>query len=281
MKIRDAVSRAWKLYTGHFGETMQFLLLEVVLRLIVAAPLLFLAAKETQLLSLLCIPLFLLIVPPARACAAEVMQHAIRGESLFSVRLAVTKKYWQKVLSGVGHVLLALVWAVPFLAAVGYVLQIWYGEGVQGQNDIVTLYWQILTLGGGSIEKGVVLLVLAFAGLFLPFLVGCAFHSGRRHERALGRQRIIRGHRGGVMLAWLVSAATVAPFVAVTGFEAVTYVKALLSAFSNMVNGLSIPPVSGPAAVIAAAFVVLLLPLLPLRSLITACYVHGLWEGRE
>lgn len=281
MKVRDAVKKAWKIYIGHFGAMLEFMLLETVLRLIVLTPLLFLVTKEMKLLALISIPLFVLIVPPVRQCAAEVMQEAVRGGDIFSARLVVTGHYGQKVWNGVKQSVLSLLWAAPFIAATAWALKLFFGEAVVGQSDVFTIMITISNLGNGDIVRGVILVMLIYAALFVPFLVGCAFHSGRRHERALGEKKIIRGHRGGVMLTWLVSAVTVVPFAAVTGVVGFGYLKALVSAVSNMMNGLVLPPLDQNAYVILGAFVVLMLPLIPLKSLMTACYVHGLWEGNE
>lgn len=281
MKVKTAAARAWKLYTGRFGEMMMFILLETVLRLIVLAPLLFLANKVTQPLALISLPLFVLIVLPARQCAAEVMQRAIRGESLFSVRLCVTDHYWQKVLAGLKQGGLLVIWALPFIAATAYALKLFYGEAVVGQTDVFSLMMAVSNLGGGDIVTGVIYVMLMYVGLFLPFLAGCAWHSGRRHERALGKRRLIRGHRGGVVLTWLVSALTLAPFAAVAGTVSMGYLRQLVTAVSNLAGGLVLPPLDQNIYIVLAAFVVLVLPLLPLKSLMTACYVHGLWEGKE
>lgn len=281
MKVRTAIARAWKLYTGHFGEMMLFMLLEVVLRLMVLAPMLFLASEATRLLALVSVPLFVLIVLPARQCAAEVMQGAVRGESIFSVRLCVTKKYWQKVLAGVRQALLLAVWAAPFLAATGYALRLFFGEAVVGQTDVFSLMMTVSNLGGGDIVTGVVYVMLMYVGLFLPFLAGCAFHSGRRHERALGKKKLLRGHHGGVVLTWLAGLATLIPFAAVAGVVSMNYLRALVKAVSNLAGGLVLPPLDQNVYIVLAAFVVLVLPLMPLKSMMTACYVHGLWEGKE
>lgn len=281
MKIRTAVANAWKLYTGHFGEMMKFLLLEVVLRLIVAAPLLLLASKATQLLALLSVPLFILIVLPARRCAAEAMRNAIRGEgSIFSLKLCVTQGYWQKVAAGLKQAALLILWALPFLAATGWALNIFFAPAVQGQTDVFSLMIAISNLGGGDIVNGVILLMLMYVGLFLPFLAGCAFHSGSRHERAAG-VRLVRGHRGGVIGVWLVSLVTVVPFAAITAAVSMGYIRALVKAVSNMATGLVIPPLDQNVYIILGAFVVLMLPLLPLKSLMTAYYVQGLEEAAK
>lgn len=281
MKVMHAIGKAWKLYSSRFGAMMAFLLLEVVLRLIVLTPALFLMMKGMELWALLCVPLFVLVTLPARQCAAEIMQEAVRGGDIFSVRLVVTRDYWIKVWNGLKQTLLGLVWMAPFLAATAYLVRVLTATGVNGQNDIFTLYRNIQKLGGGSLEAGAVRLLLMYAGLFVPFLVGCAFHSGRRHERALGPKKVIRGHRGGLMLTWLLSAVTVLPFAAATGWVVLGYVKKLISAVNNLAGGLVLPPLDQNIYLILGAFVVLLLPLLPLKSMMTACYVHDLWEGNE
>ena len=100
MKLTAALKATWHTYRTRFPEMLLTLLLQAVLRLMAFAPLLFLCAKETKLLALACIPLYILIVLPARQNVAEAMQDALSGGQLFSLRLISFEHYGRKVWRG-------------------------------------------------------------------------------------------------------------------------------------------------------------------------------------
>ena len=278
------IAKAWHVAWRRPGETLRFLLLELVLRLIPLTPLLFLAARGPwRWPALLAVPLFFLVVPPARYNAAEVMQDAIRGESLFSTRLVAAPGYGRKIVRGLRMGLILLLWLSVFIAVTAWVLRIYFGKTVVGRTDSFTILQTIQNnLGGGDLPRGVVLAVLIYLGTLLPFAVGLAFHCGRRHELALGEGRVIRGHRGEVMCSWLCGALVFVPFLAAALLLSRSYLHAVKSNLADYLMGqASIPPYSDLLIKIAVCFAVLVLPLLPFRPLITACCVHSLWEGRE
>ena len=86
--------KARGIYKDMPGEVLDFLLLEVALRLMVLSPALFLLTDQWKFLALLCIPLFLLVVPFARERAAENMQDALSGGHLFSGNLVSFSGYF-------------------------------------------------------------------------------------------------------------------------------------------------------------------------------------------
>ena len=87
MKFCAAVKATWHTYRTRFPEMLLTLLVQLVMRLMAFAPLLFLCAKETKPLALLCIPLYILIVLPARQNVAEAMRDALAGGHLVTLRL--------------------------------------------------------------------------------------------------------------------------------------------------------------------------------------------------
>ena len=273
MRLRDAASESWTLYRKHFGELMQMELIEVVLRLIVLTPLLFLCATETRAAALLCVPLFFLIVPPARQNAAQALLDMEDGGSCLSLELINAKHYGRKVLRGLRTGGLLLLWALPWLLA-----SLFLGIIYSGKVDAFTVLRGVTALGGGSFTAGVKLAAALYVLAVLPFFFGCAFHSWSRFGAALGQSRMmIRSRRGGLILCWLAGLLTLVPFLAVTVYVGMDYVSGVMSALGNLASGsIALPPLDRNIYLIGGAFVALLLPLLPLRSLLTASYVRGL-----
>ena len=111
MKIREAWRQAWAIYRRSPSETFRFLLLELVLRLMALTPLLFLTEPALRWGALLSPVLFVLIVLPARANAAEVMQAACRGKRLFTIELVSFKDYGAKIAQGLKMAALLLLWS--------------------------------------------------------------------------------------------------------------------------------------------------------------------------
>lgn len=272
MKMSKVLSKTAQVFFEKSGEGMACVLVQLALRLMAAAPLLFLITKEVPYLALLSIPLYLLIVPVARQNMAEAMQEAIGGGSLMSTRLISCEHYGRKFLQGLKQALLMLLWALPFLAATGVAL--W---AYAGQIDAFTLIRTLMQLGGGSTMEGIKLVLVIYAATLVPIMLGCAFHSGARHAAALGNKKLIKGHRLGLVLVWLAGLVALIPFLAVVGWACMDVVTGLVGALSNLGSGsISLPSMGDKVYVIAAAFVVLLLPRLCFKQLMTAVYVRGL-----
>lgn len=274
MKMSHVLRETARVYRANIKEGALCVLLQLALRLMAAAPLLFLVTKELPYLALLSILLYLLIVPVARQNMAEAMQDAIAGGPLFSVKLVSLDNYGKKFLRGLKQAGLFLVWAALFIAAT--VVAVW---AYAGQIDAFTLVRVLMNLGGGSFMNGIKLVLVIYAATMLPIMVGCAFHSGTRHAIALGDRKLLKGHRGGVVLTWVAGLVALIPFLTVVGVVGAGFVSALVSALSNLGTGsISLPPIGRNVYIIAAAFVVLLLPLLPFKQLMSAVYVRGLKE---
>lgn len=272
MKKTNILRETARVYREKLGEGALCVLLQLALRLMVAAPLLCLVTREIWWLALASIPLYLLIVPVARQNMAEAMQDAIAGGSLFSVKLVSTENYGRKFLRGIKQAGLMLLWAVLFLAATAVV--VW---AYAGQMDAFTLMRVLMQLGGGSFMNGIKLVLIIYAATLLPIMIGCAFHSGTRHAVALGDKSILKGHRMGVMDVWLLGLAALIPFFAVTAYVGADFVSGLIGALSNIGAGsITMPSVGDKIYIIAAAFVALLLPAVPFKQLLTAVYVRGL-----
>ncbi|MGN0779431.1 MAG: hypothetical protein ACI4MJ_09810 [Aristaeellaceae bacterium] len=283
MKMISAVKAAWHTYRTRFPEMLLTLLIQLVLRLMAFAPLLFLCAKETKLLALLTLPLYILIVLPARQNMAEAMRDALRGGHVFTLQLVSMRGYWGKVWRGVKQGLLLMAWGALFLLATGLAVFIYAGKTIEGVTDVFTILKTLMALGGGSAIKGATLVLILYAMTLLPLLFGLAFHSGTRHAIARGGRQMVQGHRGGVLLAWLAGCVTLLPFLAVVAWIGSGYVSALAFAMANLSLGITsvpLPSLSGNVWAIGIAAVVLLMPAIPFKQLLSAAYVEQLSVGR-
>lgn len=277
MTARNAWKTAWRTFCARPGDTFCFLLLETVLRLIVLCPLIALTSPGLKWLAVLTPVLFVLITLPARQKSAAVMQDALRGKPLFDSRLILGSGYGKALLRGVKQALIMLLWFLPCIAATAYLYYMYTGGA-----DAFTILRMLSSLGGGEIVRGTVIVGVVYVLTFIPGLFGLAFHSGRRHELAL-TGKVIRGRRGLVLRSWLIGLVTVIPFAIAFALLASDYVLALRDAVSAFMSTmtLALPPVSGKVWLIAAAFAVLMLPLMPFKSLISAAAVHGIWEEKS
>ena len=284
MKKTCSVSRAWTLYRRYFPQMMLGLLLQIVLRLIVATPLLFLAAQETRVLALLTLPLFVLIVLPARQNAAEVMAKLHQGYGFDLMGFVSFENYGKKLLRGLKTTLLMLLWALPFIAATGFLAFVYGGKTIEGVTDTFTVLRTVINLGNHQLVKtllpvsdtatirGVMAIIVMYLLTALPILFGWAFHAGHRHAAALG---VKLRSRGRVMGVWFLSLVTLVPFIVTAGAISMGFLKQLLGALSAIGQGsFSLPPLEKNMWLLVAAFVVLLLPLIPFKQLLPAACVH-------
>lgn len=271
MKLTSVYRKAWSVYRRHFKGLMLTLLLELVLRAIALTPLLFLAAPQTRYLVLLCIPLWVLIVLPARQNAAIAMQAMLEtDESPFSPVLISSDNYKAKLLRGLLGTLRMLAWFIPLIAGVIFALWAFYGP-----VDGLTMIRMISKFGGG-IKPGLQRILILYLLTLLPPLLGFAFHCGARHAAALGRPRATRGHHLQLMLLWLSTLILLIPFLTATGLTAASYIRSVIDNLNRF--SLTLPD-PGPTLRLLAGFAGgLLLPLvllIPLCSLIPAVYMQS------
>ena len=284
MKKTCSVSRAWTLYRRYFPQMMLGLLLQIVLRLIVATPLLFLAAQETRVLALMTLPLFVLIVLPARQNAAQVMARLHQGYGFDLMGFVSFENYGKKLLRGLKTTLLMLLWALPFIAATGFLAFVYGGKTIEGVTDTFTVLRTVINLGNHQLVKtllpvsdtatirGVMAIIVMYLLTALPILIGWAFHAGHRHAAALG---VKLRSRGRVMGVWFLSLVTLVPFIVTAGAISMGFLKQLLGALSAIGQGsFSLPPLEKNMWLLVAAFVVLLLPVIPFKQLLPAACVH-------
>ena len=270
MKKESLLRETARVYCKNFFQGAVCVLVQLALRLMAAAPLLALAAKEIRWVALCSIPLYFLIVPVARQNMAEAMQCALGGGPLLSVHLVSWADYGRKFRQGLRRAGLMLLWSALFVAATAVAL--W---AYAGRIDAFTLIRVLMQLGGGATMVGIKRVLLIYAATLIPIVLGCAFHSGARHALALGDKKLLRGRRLGVMGVWFAGLAALAPFFAVAGGVSAGFVSALVNALGNIGTGsISLPSIGTNVYIIAAAFVLLFLPGLAFKQLLTAVYVR-------
>ena len=271
MKLTSVYRKAWGVYRRHFGGLMLTLLLEMVLRLIVLTPLLFLALPQTRYLALLCIPLWVLIVLPARQNAAIAMRATLETDaSPFSPVLISSDNYRAKLLRGLLGTLRMLLWFIPLIA--GVILALW---AFYGPVDGLTMIRMISRFGGG-IKPGLQRILILYLLTLVPPLLGFAFHCGARHAAALGRPRATRGHHLKLMPLWLSLLILLVPFLTAASVTAVNYVRSVIDNLNRF--SLTLPDPQPTLRLLAGFAGGLLLPLIfliPLCSLIPAVYMQS------
>jgi len=272
LKISAAFRKAIRVYFGHLGASLKFLIVEACLLLICLAPLLFWANESLRLLCLLSVPLFVLVRLPARVNAAAAMQDACGEGSLFSYRLVDTADYGRKLGYGLSRVGLLLLWGAPLVACV-----IIAREHISGEMDGFTLLRMIRDFGGGDVFTGMVYLLLILTGAILLFAVGCGFHSGDRHAFVLGQKGLLKGKRWKALLCDFCALITLLPLVITLIILAVRYAPAVANIDSILLGVEELPSTRVSLIILAVGFV-LTIPFFPLRALVTAAWVNGQTE---
>ena len=291
MTVRNAAARSWTLYRKNFPVLIAAVVIQLVLRLIVMAPLLFLLHKQTALLALLTPALWLLIVPFSRQRFADALA-ALQENGRFPLSSLVSLSGWgRKTLSRLKTGGLLLLWGLLFIAATVFAYLAYIGALM----DAFSLLRAIMSLGRSGIAtallssfdsdtlRGIAAVMILYALTLLPLFFGCAFHSWCRHRDALsGSRNMIRHHRGRLILTWLAGWVPAIPFALCAGVICGSYLRSLVSALSNFASGsFALPALDSKLYLLLAAFLVLLVPVLPFRSLMTGVYVNSLREEKN
>lgn len=272
MKLIAALKATWHTYCTQFPQLLLTMLLQMILRVMALTPLLFLTLEETKMLALLCIPLYMLIVLPARQNVAACMQDALAGGSVFSLRLISMKDYGCKVGRGLIMTLLMMLWGSLFIGCTAAAVYIYFGD-----VDVFTLLKTLMSLGDGSSIKGATVVLEIYAATLLPLMLGVAFHSGTRHAAVLDGRKMLHSHRWGVVGAWMAGLVVLLPFAAVTAYIGMGYVSGLIAALASLGTGsVTLPPLRENLLALLAAAVFLLIPAIPFKQLLTAAYVREL-----
>lgn len=264
--LRDAI----KVYSGHFGASLKFLVIEGCMTLAALTPLLFLTNAKLQWLALLAIPFWLLLMLWARVNAAAAMRDALHGGCLCSRLLADPSGYGKKLAFGLKQALKLLFWGAPLIA--GLIIAKIH---ISGQMDGFTLMRWVKAFGGNDFTTGVLYIVLIFLGTLILLGIGCAFHSGDRHAYVRQDPKLLKGRHGKIMLWWLCAQLTLIPLIAAIVIVALRYLPVLKNVSAILAKTVALPDTK-TSVIIVAVGAVLTIPLLPLRSLITASYINSL-----
>ena len=270
MTISAALKDAFQAYKEHFGNTVKFLIVEACITLAALTPLLFLTDSSLMVFALLAVPFWMLLVFWGRVNAASAMRDALRGGSLFSIRLIDPSEYGKKLAYGLKRMLMLLFWSVPLIACL-VIAKIHYS----GDMDAFTLLRVIKEFGGGDLMTGIIYMALILIVAVLLVAFGCAFHSGDRHAFVRNNPKLVRGHHGKIVLCWICSLLTVLPMIIAIAVVIVRYLPALKDLNGVVMNTVSLPSTKVTLMILAVG-TVLTIPFLPLRSLIPAAYVNGL-----
>ncbi len=273
MKISQAFKQALKTVSGQKAETLKFLAVELALTLMCLAPLLFLTEPAPlKYLAVLSAPMWLLIKVPARLNAAAAMQDSLDGGKIFSLRLADTENYRKKVLYGLKRLGLLLLWAAPLIAALVFA---W--DKYAGDTDGLTVLQMIHDFGGGDMKTGMIYLILIYMALVVLLFLGLGFHSGDRHAEVIGQEKLLKGRRLKVLLCRICSTVWLVPLLTALVIAAFRYVP-LLDDVSGVMSGEVSIPSTKTSLIIVGVGAALTVPLVPLRSMVTAAFVHGMKE---
>lgn len=275
MKFSSVLRESFLIYRKHFRELMMTLLLELVLRLIALVPLLFLAAPQTRPLALISLPLYLFMILPARQNVALCVQRLLSGGSLFTAELISAEGYGKKLKRSLITALKMLLWSAPLILGLALIQIV---RSIDGNKlDVLTLMRFIKSMGGNNLYRGIGMLAAIYLATLIPVLIGCAFHSGDRHAAALGRPELPKGRRGALIRQWFAGLIVFLPFLMAAAFPLAGFIRALsneIDAFMTTFE-FSFPSVGTALAALGALTVILILPAIPMRSLIPAVYLRG------
>ncbi len=300
--LKKALHHACAAYGRNFGEVLLFLLFQIAVRLIAAVPLIALFTPGYGWIAWLSPLLFVLIVMPARRAAACAYRSLLRGGALFTREMGIGwKPYGRLLWESLKTAFCVLLWSAPLIAAGVWAYSLFRAEGVQGSTDGLTLIRQVRDFGGGDPVRGAVYLALAVLALILLMTVGCAFHSGARHDKAQPPKQIrFFRHRGRAMLAWLLGMLLFLPFALAVALVIWDVLRGVLGGLLNAVRDLgsgsgageqelqaavqqaesTVQTEAGAHAwrgwVLAGSFLLLFLPVFPLRALFSAAAVDSL-----
>ncbi len=272
--VRRAFRNAWKVWRKELGAWMTLTVAALCVYGMTLAPALTLLSEHARWMTFLCVPLFVLLVLPMRCRLARVMREALEKHGVQPMLLCQGSVH-RELACGLKVSACLLLCAVPALG-----LAVWLIMQYKGTQDAFSVMRMLTGWGSGDLYQGALLLLSTALATLLPLLVGMAFCAGSRHAAALEQPKLLRGHRKGVALCWLCAQVTLLPALGGTilvfwrwASQAMTMLAARdLDALLQSTLGLTLP--------LCAVWLVLLVPLLSLRTLIVAAYVQELAEAK-
>lgn len=274
MNKKSAWRESLRLYKKNWPQLMLALLVQLALRGIALSPVLFLADEKLAPLAYIAIPLYLLIVLPARQNYALALQDMLAGGSVFTPRLISCQDYWKKLWRGLKGTLCILLWSAVTITGVSVLY-----AALKGLVDFVTLMSFFKAIGG-SVADGIGIVAAAVAATCLLIVLGCAVHCGSRHAVALGSKGLLKGHRLRLCALWFLGNLLLLPFAAVAVYTLGDYAMSLLAEIRNLkwpTFTLNIRQ----TVLLAGGAALLLCPVLPLKNLMPAVYLHQVKEEQD
>ena len=284
--MKPVLKETFRLYVNNFVALCLALLVELELRAIALSPLMFLADKALASLAWLAVPLYILIVLPARQNYALALQDMLDGGCVFSLQLVSLEGYGRKLWRGVKGMVCILLWSVVTIASASLLY-----AALDGLVDVITLM-RIFSSIGGDVMTGMMIVLGGIAASTLLILLGCAVHSGSRHAAAmseklrkghplgdgdqwfLGKRKLLKGRRLRLTALWFLGLVLVIPFAVVVVVALGDYAMMLINDFKATMQFPTFTLNIRQVVMLAAGAVVLLFPLLPLKNLLPAVYLR-------
>ncbi|MBE5801558.1 MAG: hypothetical protein E7319_04645 [Clostridiales bacterium] len=292
-------------------RTFLYMFIALMLRLVMLAPLLLLvyapAGSPWRYGALLCPVLLIFVVLPLRFSFADAVVQKSRQRFFSFDRALSMEHYGEKLGESLLHVLSVAKWAIPLVAMVGFIA--WYylypleeslagvmetlkSLGEWGANLFYTIYDFVVKLFGqtpathmaGSHVEGLYVVGIALALGLLILLLGVVRNSSTRYIWVLATReernprteirRQMRGRRFRQVLVALVNLVLWVPFLAVVYLQ----LKDSLVTMPNVLLGLMATgdmkalELTSVVLPLVLAFVLLYMPLLPVRRILTATF---------
>ena len=267
-----AMKNGWSLWKKHLGESLAYIISVTAIMLMPLVPLLCLTANVAwaKWFALLGVPMFILLVLPMRRNAALVLRDVYLGDGRMNSAVLISGEgYGVKLKHGLKLTLLLLLWALPAIGVTGWALYMY-----KGGTDAITIAMAISKLGHNDVMRGVIYVLLIYAASWLPLAAGSMLHSGARHAWACGNKELLKKRHGGLCAVWLCSLIIAVPFIiglAIILKTQLPGIVTLIKTFQFKGLGAKLLPLG---LWILGDFVVLLLPLVPLRHLMIASYCY-------
>lgn len=291
MKICTVLKESVLIYCRNFIDLLGAYVIEALLRVICFVPLMFLLEKETAVLAWLCVPMYVLIALPARQNYAMALQDMLYGGRVFSPRLISMDRYFVKLWRGLKGLFKMALWMALPAAAILMLVQIYKGEGefaisvmrlwgINSRDGLSAMRW--FGLFGSDTIDGAKNVLLALLTLFVLPVIGCAAHCGVRHANALEEKKLLKGKRVKLFILWVLGFAFFLPFIVLTTATLIGDLKTFLASFAQMyiLHAITAPELGEKLYLIAAAFLLLFLPIVPLKQLIPAVALHQQMNAR-
>jgi hypothetical protein len=273
---------AWQntraLLKGRYVNWLAGMLAAILIRAIALSPLLALVLVKSgdplQYIAILAPVLYIFVVLPLRFSFGEAMHKASQGGKFFSGKLLSLRGYGEKCKALLFQVLHSLPWTLPLVIGAVVGLYYWYVVDLATSMNLVRSLGKLLGPEYGF-KEGVYMLIGAAGLLSLVFLYGLVrggmlrfvwAQSGGNYKNARGEMlRRLRRGRFGQLLIGIVQGLLRLPVLAAEAY--LGYRMFRVGSFDPLLAGL-----------MAAAVLVLYLPLMPLLKVLQASYIE-LREG--